>query len=61
MWHMTNNKENKYNLVTKDTRELVLMERTGEPFVYSTRELAQRGKRSIEKHREVALSIVQAS
>jgi hypothetical protein len=57
---MTTNKETKFNLVTKDTRELVLMERTGEPFVYSSKELAQRGKRSIENLRKVALTIVPA-
>jgi len=56
---MTDNNTQKYNLVTKD-HELVRMERTGEPFVYSTKALAQQGKRALENHRKVSLRIVTA-
>lgn len=58
---MTNNKEIKYNLVTKDTRELVLMERTGEPFEYSSQQLARQAKRSLENLRKIVLVVVPAS
>lgn len=57
---MTNNKETKYTLLTKEGREPVLMELTGEPFVYSTKALAQQGRRSLENHRKVALIVVPA-
>lgn len=55
---MTNNKETKFTLLTKDEREPVLAELTGEPFVYSTKALAQQGKRSLENLRKVALIVV---
>lgn len=57
---MTENKNEKYNLVLKGTRELVLMERTGEPFEYSSKEGANRGKRILEAHRKVSLTVVPA-
>lgn len=59
--HMSNNKENTtFTLVVKGTKEPVLTERTAEPFVYSTYELAQRGKRALESARKVSLQIVPA-
>jgi hypothetical protein len=58
---MTNNNTNqKYTLVTKDG-EPVLMERTGEPFLYSTKALATQGKRSLENHRKVSLRVIPAA
>ena len=57
---MTKNNETKYTLKVKDTGELLRMKLTGEPFVYSTKALAQQGKRSLEKDREVSLVIVPA-
>lgn len=57
---MTNNKDNKFTLITKDTREPVLMKLTGEPFVYSSKALAQQGKRSLENDRKIGILIVPA-
>ena len=56
---MTENNTQKYSLVTKDG-ELVRMKRTGEPFVYSSKALAQQGKRSLEKDREIQIRVVPA-
>lgn len=56
---MTNNKNEKFTLVTKENREAVL-QKNGEPFEYSTRELAKMGKRALEKDRETILVIVTA-
>lgn len=56
---MTNNKNEKFTLVTKDDRQLVRM-KNGEPFVYSSRELAKIGKRALENDRKVSLLIVAA-
>lgn len=57
--HMTNNNENKFTLVTKDDRQIVRM-KSGEPFVYSSRELAKIGKRALENDRKVSLLVVPA-
>ena len=56
--HMTENKENTFNLVEKESRALVRMKLTGEPFVYTTRETARSGKRILENDRKVALVVV---
>lgn len=56
---MTNNKDNKFTLLTKDDRQLV-RQRNGQPFVYSSRELARMGKRALENDRKAALVIVSA-
>lgn len=56
---MTNSNENKFTLVTKDDRQIVRM-KNGEPFVYTTRELAKIGKRALENERKVALLVVSA-
>jgi len=55
---MTENKENTFNLVEKESRALVRMKLTGEPFVYTTRETARSGKRILENDRKVALVVV---
>jgi hypothetical protein len=57
---MTDNKETKYSLVTKDGREPVTAELTGRPFVYSSKALAQQGKRILENARKTILVIVPA-
>lgn len=57
--HMVNNNENKFTLVTKDDRQIVRM-KNGEPFVYSSRELAKIGKRALENDRKVSLLVVPA-
>lgn len=54
-----NNKETKFTLVTKDDKQLV-RQRNGQPFTYSSRELARMGKRALENDRKVALVIVSA-
>ncbi len=55
-----NTTNNKFTLLTKDEREPVLMELTGEPFYYSTKALAQQGKRSLENARKIAILVVPA-
>ncbi|UDL16386.1 hypothetical protein SEA_ZOOMAN_111 [Microbacterium phage Zooman] len=54
-----NNKETKFTLVTKEDRQLV-RQRNGQPFTYSSRELARMGKRALENDRKAALVIVSA-
>ena len=55
---MTNNNE-KFTLVDKEDRQLV-RQKNGEPFVYSTRELARIGKRVLENDRKITLVVVSA-
>ena len=57
---MTDNKETKYSLITKDEKEPVVAELTGRPFVYSNKALAQQGKRILENARKTILVIVPA-
>lgn len=57
---MTNkNESTQFTLVTKEDRQIVRM-KNGEPFVYSTKALAQIGKRALENDRSVGLIIVPA-
>jgi hypothetical protein len=56
---MTNNKNEKFTLVTKEDRQIV-RQKNGEPFVYSSRELARMGKRALENDRKVTLVVVSA-
>ena len=56
---MTNNKNEKFTLVTKEGREPVVQQ-NGRPFEYSTRDLAKLGKRALENDRKAVLVIVTA-
>ncbi len=53
------NKNEKFTLVNKEDRQLV-RQKNGQPFVYSTRELARMGKRALENDRKAVLVIVSA-
>jgi len=57
---MTNNNNQKFTLKNRETGELVRMERTGEPFVYSSKQLASQGKRALEKDREIQIAVIPA-
>lgn len=56
-WDMANKENGKYTLVNKDDRKAVLM-KSGQPFIYSSRELATIGKRALEAERKLSLLVV---
>ena len=56
---MTNNNGNKkYLLKDRESGALVRANLTGLPFEYSTKELAGRAKKALEKDREIKIVIV---
>lgn len=55
---MTNN-NGTFTLVDKDDKQLI-RQKNGQPFLYSSRELARLGKRALENDRKVSLLIVSA-
>lgn len=57
---MTENNDGKFKLIDRKSREAVLMERTGEPFYYSTKEIAERARKTLEAHRKATLQVVPA-